>query len=191
MKILKNEQQNIAARILTIGSICFALATLVACKDKNKKEQPERIWTDGIEANEINATIGDYVSFVNNDQNKMMFYHAYTSEALMKMTLAVCAIAGKTDPEINDDLEKAEGYVAQILDNPFETSHIGKIRKTALLLSGVLQTMQVAKYPGLSDEARSVRNSAAAIDPGTGIADQENAVTIFFLKGADLLDKMK
>jgi len=192
MKIFKSEHRNVAgARILLIISIYFVLATLISCKNKNKKEQAERIWTDGSEAKEIKATVEDYVSFVNDDQNKMMFYHAYTSEALMKMTLAVSAIAGKTDPDIKSDLEKAEKNAAQILENPIENSYVGEIRETALVLSGVLQTIQAAKYPDLGKEAGSLRNSASAIDPGAGIVDQENAVNIFLLRSADLLEKMK
>ena len=57
-------------------------------------------------------------------------------------------------------------------------------------LFNVLQNMQVAKYPGLANEAGAVKSAAMAINPETLTLDQRDAVETFFAKAADLLQKM-
>ncbi|GLU57408.1 hypothetical protein Dfri01_68690 [Dyadobacter frigoris] len=172
-------------------SLAMLLATTIGCNDKKKEDTKEETsTTDAMSVKENNSTVAEYVTFVSNDKNKMELDHAYTNEALLKLTSAVDAMAGEVDYDIKADLEKARESANKITENPFETSHADEIRKAAEILSGSLQNIQIAKYPGLSSEAAQVKSSAMAIDPKILTLDQKDAVKGFFAKSADLLEKM-
>jgi len=173
-------------------SMVFLLAVSISCGTKDKEEEStgDTTMTDAMDVKEGNSTVNEYVTFVNNDKNKMALDHAYTNEALLKLTSAIDAMAVEVDFDIKADLDKAKQSANKITENPFETSHADEIRKAAEILSGSLQNIQVAKYPGLSNEAEQVTNAAMAIDPKVLTLDQKDAVKTFFARSSDLLEKM-
>ncbi|MGA9652192.1 hypothetical protein [Pedobacter sp.] len=172
-------------------SIVFLLATSISCKDKEKQENAQETDTaDAMSVKEDNSTVDAYVTFVNDDKNKMALDHAYTNEALLKLTSAIDAMAGEVDFDIKADLDKARQSANKITEDPFETSHADEIRKAAEILSGSLQNIQVAKFPSLASDAEQVKSAAMAIDPKVLTLDQKEAVKSFFAKSSDLLDKM-
>ncbi|TDE18125.1 hypothetical protein [Dyadobacter psychrotolerans] len=173
-------------------SMVFLLAVSISCgtKDKEEEKTGETTMNDATDVKEDNSKVAEYVTFIGNDQNKMALDHAYTNEALLKLTSAVDAMASEVNFDIKADLDKARQCANKITENPFETSHADEIRKAAEILSGSLQNMQVAKYPGLSNEAEEVKSAAMAIDPKTLTLDQKDAVKAFFAKCSDLLEKM-
>lgn len=120
----------------------------------------------------------------------MSLDHAYSSEALTKLTDAVDAMATEAGYDVKVDIAKAKQYADEITKDPLVTTHADKIRSAANVLSTSLQNMQQAKYPGLSAEAADVKSAAAAIIPQTLTLDQRDAVKSFFRKAADLLTKM-
>ncbi|WP_026632453.1 hypothetical protein [Dyadobacter alkalitolerans] len=193
MEAIKIQDNKIAKlKMVQLGCIFCLFIISIACSDKKKDgENTDQISaSDAIAKKENNSTVAAYVSFVNNDQNKMELDHAYASEALGKMTSAVSAMAGEVDFDIKGDLDAVNEAATKITKDPFDTSHADQIRKAAEILSGVLQNIQVAKYPGLANEAGEVSSAAMAIDPKTLTLDQKDAVKNFFAKGADLLEKM-
>lgn len=139
---------------------------------------------------ENNSTVAAYVTFINSDTNTMSLDHAYSSEALTKLTDAVDAMATEAGYDVKVDIAKAKQYADEITKDPMVTTHADKIRSAADVLSTSLQNMQQAKYPGLSAEAADVKSAAAAINPETLTLDQRDAVKSFFRKAADLLSKM-
>ncbi|KUO60086.1 hypothetical protein APF79_10125 [bacterium BRH_c32] len=150
--------------------------------DKNDK--------DLIGVNENNSTVAAYISFVENNKNKMSLDHAYTNEALLKLIEATNAMAGEVGYEVQTDLEKVKGYAEMITKDPFETTHADNIRKADDLLTNALQNIQKDKYPGLTNEIAELRNASESIKPGVLTLDQKNEVKNFFSKAADLLQKM-
>ena len=120
----------------------------------------------------------------------MSLDHAFTSEALTKLTDAVDAMATEAGYDVKVDIAKAKQYADEITKDPMSITHADKIRSAADVLSTSLQNMQQAKYPGLSNEATDVKNTAAAIIPETLTLDQRDVVKSFFRKAADLLSKM-
>jgi hypothetical protein len=172
-------------------SIVFLLAMSISCKDKKKQENAQK--TDMIDAMNVkqdNSTVNAYITFVNNDKNKMALDHAYTNEAFLKLTSAIDAMAGEVDFDIKADLDKAKQCANKITENPFETSHADEIRKAAEILSGSLQNIQEAKFLSLANDADQVKSAAMAIDPKVLTLDQKEAVKSFFSKSSDLLEKM-
>lgn len=85
--------------------------------------------------------------------------HSYTNEALLKLTEATRAIAEAINYEVKGDLDKVKEYADKITRDPFATSHADAIRKSADILSSVLQNIQQAKYPNLSNEVEEVRGA--------------------------------
>lgn len=193
MKAIKIEDNKIAkSKMLLFSCILGLFISSISCTDKEKDDEnmDETSAMDAIEVKENNSTVAEYVTFVKNDQNKMALDHAYASEALEKMTSAVNAMASEVDFDIKGDLDAANEAATKITKDPFDTSHADQIRKAAEVLSGVLQNIQVAKYPGLANEAAEVTSAAMAIDPATLTLDQKDKVKNFFAKSADLLEKM-
>jgi len=159
---------------------------------RNDKDEPVETAdkTALIDVHENNNIVATYVTFINSDTNTMSLDHAFTSEALTKLTDAVDAMATEAGYDVKVDIAKAKQYADEITKDPMSTTHADKIRSAADVLSTSLQNMQQAKYPGLSAEAADVKSAAAAINPETLTLDQRDAVKSFFRKAADLLNKM-
>ena len=143
-----------------------------------------------IDVHENNNMVASYVTFINSDTSKMSLDHAFTSEALTKLTDAVDAMATEADYDVKADIAKAKQLADEITSDPLVTTHADKISSAADVLSTALQNMQQAKYPGLSAEAADVKSAAAAINPETLTLDQRDIVKSFFTRAADLLNKM-
>jgi hypothetical protein len=139
---------------------------------------------------ENNVTVAAFVSFVENDTTRMSLDHAYTNEALSKLTAATNAMAGEIGYDVQADLEKVKESAILITREPFETSHATNIRNAADKSTTALQNMQLAKYPWLSEEVDALKNASAAINPEALTLEQKDAVKNYFAKASDLLDKM-
>jgi hypothetical protein len=139
---------------------------------------------------ENNNIVATYVSFINSDTNTMGIDHAFTSEALTKLTNAVDAKATEVGYDVKADISRAKQLADEITSDPNVITHADKIRSAADILSAALQNLQHSKFTGLSAEAADVKSAAAAIDPKKLTLDQRDAVKSFFSKAADLLNKM-
>jgi len=159
---------------------------------RNDKAEPAKTAenTALIDVHENNNIVATYVTFINSDTNTMSLGHAFTSEALTKLTDAVNAMAAEAGYDVKADIAKAKQHADEIGKDPIATTHADKIRSAADVLSTSLQNMQQAKYPGLSAEAADVKSAALAINPEKLTLDQRDAVKSFFRKAADLLKKM-
>lgn len=143
-----------------------------------------------IDVHENNNIVVTYVTFINADTNTMGLDHAYTSEALTRLSDAVDAMATEVGYEVKSDIARAKQLADEIKKDPVATNHADKIRSAADIVSTSLQNIQQAKYPGLSAEAAEVKSAASAINPETSTLDQKDTVKSFFRKAADLLSKM-
>lgn len=143
-----------------------------------------------IEVKENNTVVANYVMFIETDTNKMSLDHAFTSEAINKLTDAVDAMATEVGYDVKVDIDKAKQYGQEITNDPLSTNHADKIKSAVDLLSTSLQNIQKAKYPELGVEADEVKSAAMAINPVTLTLDQRVAVKTFFKKAAELLNKM-
>lgn len=139
---------------------------------------------------ENNGTVAAYVSFVENDTNKMNLDHAYTNEALLKLIEATNAKANEVGYEVQADIEKVNEFAKMIASDPFETTHADNIRKADDILTNILQNIQKAKYPGLTDEVEELKSASESIKPGVLTLEQKDAVKNYFAKASDLLQKM-
>ena len=189
-KITIKKKVHYSLRLL-FGVGIFALFLIfISCNDNKKEDQGETDTKDVISVQENNNTVAAYVTFIQADTNKMSLDHVFTNEALLKLTSATGAMADEIDYRVKGDLDKAKEYAGKIVNDPFETSHADDIKKAADILTNVLQNMQQAKYPTLSNEITELKTASAAINPETLTLDQRDAVKSFFAKAADLLQKM-
>jgi hypothetical protein len=143
-----------------------------------------------IDLPENNNIVTTYVTFINSDTNTMGLDHAFTSEALTKLTNAVDAKATEAGYDVKAEIAKAKQLADEITADPLVITHADKIRSAADVLSTALQNMQQAKYPALSTEGADIKSAASAIDPQKLTLDQRDTVKSFFKKAADLLSKM-
>lgn len=159
-----------------------------------RNENGKMITTDNekvlVDVHENNTTVTSYTSFIGSDTNRMSLDHAYSSQALTKLTDAVEAMAMEVGYDVKVDITKAKQYGEEITKDPLSTNHAEKIREAAVVLSTALQNLQLSKYPELSAEAADVKIAAEGIEPKTLTLDQRDAVKSFFKKAASLLTKM-
>ncbi len=137
-----------------------------------------------------NTTVAAYVNFEETNKKKMGINHEYTNEALLKLIEATSAIADEVGFEVQADLEKVRGYAKMITKNPLKTTHAANIRKASDILSNVLQNIQKAAYPALTNEVAELKNASTLIYPEVLTLEQEEAVKNYFAKASDLLQKM-
>ena len=182
------------AKTLCMAGTIILLTSLIGCNDTKKTEAEDVDQTDnaadvsGVKEN--NEKVTEFVRFVEEDNTNMELDHAYTNEALLKLTEATRAIAEETNYDVKGDLDKVKEYADKITNDPFATTHADNIRKSADILTSVLQNIQQAKYPNLTNEVEEVRGACAAINPNVLTLDQKEAVKSFFRKSADILEKM-
>ena len=183
--------------ILGLGGIAVLINFLPFHDDNGKPiELPEPYEiivpkeTDLINVKEKNNTVAAYINFVRMSKNRMSLDHAYTNEALLKLIEAANAMAGEVGYDVRADLEMVAEYAEIITKDPFNTTHADKIRKADDLLTIVLENIQKAKYPGLKKEVLKLKIVSESIKPGVLTLDQKDEVKTFFIKAADLLDKM-
>ncbi len=143
-----------------------------------------------LDVKENNSTVAAFISFVENDTNRASLDYAYTNEAFSKLTAATNAMAEEIGYDVSADLDKAKESTSLIAKETFESSKAKNIRNATDLSTTSLQNMQLAKYPGLSDEVEELKLASAAIDPLAITLEQKDAVKNYFAKAADLLKKM-
>lgn len=176
--------------LLVVG---IAVLVYFVAFHKYDEKAPEAVGTeqtDLIGVTENNTIVAAYINFADTNINKMSLDHAYTNEALLKLTDATRAMAGEVGYEVKADLEKVKEYADKITIDPFETTHADNIRWADDILTKVLQNIQLAKYPGLTNEVAELKNAAESIKPAVLTLNQRNEVKAFFHKAADLLRKM-
>jgi len=143
-----------------------------------------------INVNENNSTVAAFVRFVEVGNKEMTLNHAYTNEALLKLTEATNAMADEIKYDVRADMDKVKEAAKVITIDKFDTSHANSIRDVTNLLTNVLEKMQQAKYPELAKEVAELRNASDSINPDVLTLDQKDNVKTFFSKAADLLKKM-
>lgn len=137
-----------------------------------------------------NATVVDYVSFVDSDQENMDLSHEYTNEALAKLINATDAMASEVGYDVEADMQEVKQLAERITQEPFETTHANSIKEAATKLEGVLQNIQQDAFPNLSGSTDAVRNAAEGIDPEELTLNQKEDVKNFFRESAELLEQM-
>jgi hypothetical protein len=174
--------------LVLIAGIIYLYYSLTTVRDDKVADNTNN--TELTDPHGNNTTVTSFVSYVNDDTNKMSLDHNYTNNALLKLTDAIEAKASDIGYDVKVDLNGAKEYADKITNDPFETTHANNIRKAADILSTSLANMQQAKYPALAAEAGELKNASASINPDVLTLDQKNAVKSFFSKAANLLSKM-
>ncbi len=146
--------------------------------------------SDLLGVKENNGTVAAYVNFVDNSKEMMSLDHEYTNEALSKLIEATNAIANEVGYDVQADIEKVKEYAKMIASDPFETTHADNIRKADDILTNILQNIQKAKYPDLTNEVAALKSASESIKLGVLTLEQKDEVKTFFIKAADLLQKM-
>lgn len=139
---------------------------------------------------ENNKSIRAYVEFVNRSAGRLKPDRDYNIQAFVKLAMATSAAADFVHVDQSGELKKVKAYTNQLTTDPSEANHAGYIRKSAELISGVLYKIQQTAYPELASEASAVKTAASQIDVNVERIHQTNEVNTFFVRAADLLQKM-
>lgn len=170
--------------LTTLGIFALLMVFSNCSTHKNTKGS-----TDLINVRENNSIVAAYIKYVN-DNNTMVPDHQYIKNALVKLADATNAMAGEAKYNITGDLNMAKMYANKITQDPNETTHSDNIRKSADILAGVLQNLQMSKYGNLASQAAELKNAAASIKPDKLTHHQKDAIMSFFTKSASLLERM-
>ncbi|MGK2863091.1 MAG: hypothetical protein ACSLE0_14245 [Chitinophagaceae bacterium] len=172
--------------LTTLGIVALLMVFSNCSTNKNTKSMGS---TDLINVRENNSIVAAYISYVN-DNNTMVPDHQYINNALVKLADASNAMAGEAKYTITGDLNMAKMNANKITQDPNETNHSDNIRKSADILAGVLQNLQMSKYSTLTSQAAELKNVAASIKPDILAHHQKDAIMSFFTKSASLLERM-
>lgn len=176
--------------LLALGIVAVLIYFMYPYDLNNEVEEVPETTTSLIEVNENNAIITAFVDFIEIDSNRMGLDHTFTHEALFKLTNATNAIADEVGYVVKADIDSVKMYADMITIDPFETTHANNIRRACNILTNVLQNVQLAKYPGLTNEVAELKNASLSINPDVLTLDQQEAVISFFKKAAVLLKKI-
>ncbi len=197
MAEIKIEQKKQVWPWLLVGLLIAALLVYFFVFRENSKTKEAVIDADyntnepdQLGVKEENLTVAAYVNFIENNKTKMSLDHAYTNEALLKLTEATNSNANELGYDVQADIEKVKEYAKMITNDPFDTTHADNIRKADDIITQVLQNIQKEKYPGLAAEAEALKSASESINPEVLILDQKDAVKNYFENASDLLQKM-
>jgi len=137
-----------------------------------------------------NQTVASYVTFIQEGDREMTLDHAYSNEALKRLTEATKAMADEVNVNVERDLSVVRDNAREIQQDPFETTHANKIRASADKLSDALMTIQQEAFPNLNNQATAVRNAAREISPEELALNQRDAIKSFYDRAAELLRQM-
>lgn len=137
-----------------------------------------------------NQAVASYIDFVNNRVENRDLDHQTISQAFKHLTDATDAKASEVGHSTTSELQNVKQTIEQITNDPFETTHADKIRKTADVLSNELMKIQEAKYPDLKNEASKVRDASNSIEPEELAFDQSDEIKDFLTESAALLEEM-
>lgn len=146
--------------------------------------------SDLIAVNENNSTVAEYVNFIRNSNENMTLDHEFTNEALLKLNDATSAMADEVNYDINADMDKVRNLANEITEDPYETSHADKIKKSSEIITNVLQNIQNAHYPSLANDVSDLKSASQSIKTDVLTLDQKSEVKAFLNKAADVLEKM-
>jgi hypothetical protein len=200
MAEIKIEQKKQAGLWLLAGLVIAGLVIyFLMFRDNNKVNATdvvtEKNYTsdtndgDLLDVKENNSTVAAFISFVENDTNRVSLNYAYTNEALVKLTAATTAMAEEINYDVRTNLDKVKELILVIANEPFESSKAQNIRNATDISTTSLQNMQLAKYPTLANEVEELKNASTAIDPSAITLEQKEVVKDYFARAADLLKK--
>ena len=136
-----------------------------------------------------NTVMASYSDYIGNTA-KMGIDHEYSNGALVYLINAVEAKADVLDVDITADLAEARKNASNITTDPYETNHANLIKNSGKILVRAFRTLQIAKYPNLTQEVASIEKAVAAITKETHTLDQKGDVNNFYKAAEDLLIKM-
>ena len=139
---------------------------------------------------ERNAAIAVYSGYIS-DTDKMGVDHEYTHGALTRLIDAVEAKADMHDVDLNADLDEARRNASEITVDANKLNHADLIKNSGKIITRALTTLQVAKFPTLSQDVANVDAAVSAIDTSDKTLDQKDVVNNFFNSAESLLLKMQ
>lgn len=178
--------------VLVILAVLAVVAYFVLFGDESPDRMAENTETQEQVMQEPlqNSSVSAFVTFIDNDPDKMGLDHEFTNDALMKLTNATEAMSSEIDYDIEKDIEEVRKLAKKIKEDPFETTHANSIREAAGILAGAMDRMQSDAFPDLSSEANKVKKAANDINVDVLTLEQKGDVKGFFRESADLLEKM-
>ncbi len=179
-------QKKMPVVTLFIGIGIVSLLVIFASCSTNKKLMKD---INLMSIHENNSTVSAFVSYVDAYNSKVPD-HSYINIALLKLADATNAMAGVIGYKVMGDINMAKVDANEIIKNANEATHADNIRKSANILSSVLQNMQVKYYPTLTTSGSELVIASAAIDPSILTHHQKEEIMAFFKKSAYLLEKM-
>ena len=116
--------------------------------------------------------------------------HAYTSEGIRRLAAALGAVAerdGRSDENIGSRVQMLRERADALQRNPQSMQHARYAREAFDAAAELMRAMQT---PASSAEAAEVTQAAGALDPGTMLLQQPQAIQRFFDEAANALRAM-
>lgn len=197
-KIKIEKKKPIWAWLLLLVLIAVLLIWLWAARDRESingapattdiKERSEP--ATPANAREKNIAVSDFITFVKENGDRMGLDHAYTSEALVKLSEATRTVADGLNYNIQADLESVKEDASIITDDRQATVHANRLRNAAGIITDALQEIQQTHYPNLAGDLAELRSASDSIRNDVLLLDQRTEVKNYFDQAADILKNM-
>ena len=107
--------------LLAIGVLAAVWFFFLRNNDVKPEEEANTISL--IDVQEGKNILTSYFLFINSNTNAMSLDHTFTSEAIVKLTNAVDAMATEVNYDVKDDIAKAKQLANEITRDSFATIH--------------------------------------------------------------------
>jgi hypothetical protein len=141
-------------------------------------------------AEQRDKVVADFLTFVEEDGDRMGLDHVYTSEAMVKLTEAIRAVAGRHDYEIKAGVDVVTEDVNVITDDRQEDVHANRLKNASGVLTDALQEIQQEFYPDLAGEVAELRSASDSIRGEVLLLNQRDEVKSYFEQAAEVLRNM-
>ena len=138
------------------------------------------------------TAVDTYIQFVQGTRarNAMAVDHAFTATGIRNLAAALEAIASAGGPDVQLELTALREQADALQQDLRATDHADRARELFITLSGLMTSIQEARFPGIREEVEDVKRTAQGINPASPLLDQPNAVQAFFDRSAAAVRRM-
>lgn len=147
---------------------------------------------DVAESATLTTAVDAYVQFVQGPRahDAMAVDHTFTVTGIRNLAAALEAIASAGGPDVQRELTALREQAGALQHDARAADHADRARELFITLSGLMTSIQEARFPAMREEVEDVRRVAQGIDPASPLLDQPNAVQAFFDRSAAAVRRM-
>ena len=139
------------------------------------------------------AAVGAFLTYVEQSgtRGEMGLNHEYTADGLRRLADALAALnTGAGADGLNEQLAQIRTRADALQREASSTRHAELTRDAFTTAADAVETLQERRFPALSSHSDALDEAAGAVQPGTQLLEQRQAVHGFFERAATAIRAM-